>query len=222
MPPTSGEIPPCPLSVVAVPIATRVALRDVNRVIDEGILPAAFLSAENGRRVWATACTLISFYYESAGQLTSEERLNMIRWAEPRLSKWKTLTLASLAKKDWTMRHDFLTIDLAPFVERTAESLSNLEAARALVSSSPDVLGATPVIEGTRIPVYDVAASVAAGHSLDEILEAYPALDERRVGLAKVYADANPLRGRPKPVNELPTGATVITDRRVPRRRKAV
>ncbi|MFS2177215.1 DUF433 domain-containing protein [Rhizobium pisi] len=203
-------------------VVARVALRDVNRVIDEGILPAAFLSVGNGRRVWATACTLISFYYESAGQLTSEERLNMIRWAEPRLSKWKTLTLASLAKKDWTMRHDFLTIDLAPFVEKTGESLSNLEAARGLVSSSPDILGGTPVIKGSRIPVYDVAASVAAGHSLDEILEAYPALDERRVGLAKVYADANPLRGRPKPVSELPTGATIVTDRRVPRRRKAV
>lgn len=203
-------------------VVARVALRDVNRVIDEGILPATFLSSENGRRIWATACTLISFYYESAGRLTSEERLNTIRWAEPRLSEWKTLTLASLAKKDWMMHHDFLTIDLAPFVEKAAESLSNLEAARAMVSSSPDILGGTPVIEGTRIPVYDVAASVAAGHLLDEVLQTYPALDERRVGLAKIYADANPLRGRPKPVSELPTGATIVTDRHVPRRRKAV
>lgn len=203
-------------------VVSRVALRDVNRVIDEGILPAAFLSAENGRRVWATACTLISFYYESAERLTSEERLNAIRWAEPRLSKWKTLTLASLARKDWAMHHDFLTIDLAPFVKKTVESFANLEAARAVVSSSPDVLGGAPVIKGTRIPVYDVAASIAAGHSLEEILEAYPVLDERRVGLAKTYADANPLRGRPKPVSELPRGATIVTDRRVPRRTKAV
>lgn len=203
-------------------VVARVALRDVNRVIDEGILPTAFLSSENGRRVWVTACTLISFYYESAARLTSEERLNTIRWAEPRFSKWKTLKLASLAKKDWTMHHDFLTIDLTPFVERTAQSFADLEAARAMVSSSPDILGGMPVIKGTRIPVYDVAASIAAGHALDEILKAYPALDEGRVGLAQIYADANPLRGRPKPVGELPTGATIIIDRRIPRRRKAV
>lgn len=120
------------------------------------------------------------------------------------------------------MHHDFLTIDLAPFVKKTVESFANLEAARALVSSSPDVLSGAPVIKGTGIPVYDVAASIAAGHSLEEILEAYPVLDERRVGLATTYADANPLRGRPKPVSELPRGATIVTDRRVPRRTKAV
>jgi uncharacterized protein (DUF433 family) len=39
------------------------------------------------------------------------------------------------------------------------------------------LLGGTPVLRGTRIPVHDVAASVAAGASKDRILSAYPALD---------------------------------------------
>ncbi|MBX4937070.1 MULTISPECIES: DUF433 domain-containing protein [Rhizobium] len=201
-------------------VVARVTLRDVNRVIDEGILPATFSSAENGRRIWVTACSLISFYYESAARLTSEERINAIRWAEPRLSEWKTLALESLIAKDWTLHHDFLTIDLAPFFRRTVENLADLEAARDMVTSSPDILGGTPVVRGTRIPVYDVAASLAAGHSVDEILEAFPALDERRIGLAKVYAEANPLRGRPKPAPELPAGARIVRDRRVARRRR--
>ena len=35
------------------------------------------------------------------------------------------------------------------------------------------------------------------------------------------YAEANPLRGRPRVYRDLPEGSTIITDRRVPRRRKA-
>ncbi|CAN7635654.1 DUF433 domain-containing protein [Pararhizobium sp. LjRoot238] len=203
-------------------VVSHVALRDVNRVIDEGILPEAFFSVDNGRHVLAAACTLISFYFESAERLTSEERLNTIRWAEPRLSEWRALNFSSLVKIDWTMHHDFLAIDLAPFVRKMVERLASLEAARAMVVSSPDILGGTPVIRGTRIPVHDVAASVTAGYSLEDILEAYPVLYAKQVELATVYADANPPRGRPRPVTELPIGATIITDRRVPRRRKAV
>lgn len=203
-------------------VVSHVTLRDVNRAIDEGILPEVFFSVDNGRHVLAAACTLISFYFESAERLTSEERLTTIRWAEPRLSEWRTLTFSSLVEKDWTMHHDFLTIDLAPFVRNMVERLASLEAARAMVVSSPDILGGTPVIRGTRIPVHDVAASVNAGHSLDNILGAYPILKEKQVDLARIYVDANPSRGRPRPVSELPKGATIITDRRVPRRRKAV
>jgi len=40
--------------------------------------------------------------------------------------------------------------------------------------------------------VYDVAASVAAGSSLDRILAAYPSLDAEKVRLAEIYAEANP------------------------------
>src|ERR1700761_730046 len=56
-------------------VVARVALRDVNRVIDERILPEGFLSLDGGRRVAAAGCALIAFYVDSAKRLTSEERL---------------------------------------------------------------------------------------------------------------------------------------------------
>jgi uncharacterized protein (DUF433 family) len=87
--------------------------------------------------------------------------------------------------------------------------------------SDPDTLGGTPVIRGTRVPVYDVAASVAAGIPMDRILEAYPSLDADKVELAAIYAEANPVRGRPRSSDELPKDATLVTDKRVPHRRKA-
>ncbi|WP_413993579.1 DUF433 domain-containing protein [Labrys okinawensis] len=202
-------------------VVARVALRDVNRVIDEHILPEGFFSLDDGRRVAATACTLIAFYFDSAKRLTSEERLFAIREVGSRLYRFRARALASLMEEDWTVRDEFLTIDLAPFVRRTKERMERLAAARKIIISNPDVLGGTPVVRGTRVPVHDVAASVAAGLSTDRILAAYPSLDVDKIELAAIYAEANPMRGRPKASEDLPGGAVIVTDRRVPRRRKA-
>jgi len=117
------------------------------------------------------------------------------------------------------VRDEFLTIDLAPFVRRTTERMDRLAAARALVTTEPDVLGGTPVIRGTRVPVHDVAASVAADMSTDRILAAYPALDADKIELAVLYAKTNPARGRPRSNDSFPEGAVIISDRRVPRHR---
>ncbi len=202
-------------------VVARVALRDVNRVIDEHILPESFVSVDDGRRVAVTACTLIAFYFDSAKRLTSEERLFAIREAGSRMHGFRTLALASLIGKDWIVRDEFLTIDLAPFVQRTKERMERLDAAREIVVSDPDVLGGSPVVRGTRVPVHDVAASVAAGIPTDRILAAYPSLDADKIELAAIYAEANPARGRPRATDELSRGAIVIAERRVPRRRKA-
>ncbi len=202
-------------------VVARVALRDVNRAIDEHILPEGFFSVDDGRRVMATACTLISFYFDSARHLTSEERLFAIREVGSRMHKFRSLALSSLLEKDWTVRDEFLTIDLAPFVRRTKERMDRLAAARDLVVTDPDVLGGECVIRGTRIPVYDVAASVAAGAATRRILAAYPSLDADKIELATLYAQANPARGRPRTTDQLPKGAVIVDDRRILRRRKA-
>jgi len=201
-------------------VVSRVSLRDVNRVIDEHILPEAFVSLSDGRHVLAAACSLIAFYFESARRLTAEERLFAIRTAEDRLAKASTLPWSALLREDWTVHHGFLTIDLMPFMRSASERLDDLAAARVNVTSSPDILGGTPVVRGTRVPVYDVAASVGAGNSMERILEAWPSLDAEKIRLASIYAEANPLRGRPRVSGDLPEGSIIITDRRVPRRRK--
>src|SRR5581483_10472850 len=121
------------------------------------------------RRVAAGACPLISFYFGSAERLTSEERLFAIREAGRRMSRSRARSLASLLQEDWTVRDEFLTIDLAPFVRRTQEGMDRLAVARDLVESDPAVLGGMPVIRATRVPVYDVAASVAAGLPIQRI-----------------------------------------------------
>jgi uncharacterized protein (DUF433 family) len=200
-------------------VVSSVSVRDINRVIDERILPADFISIEQGRHVFAAGCSLIAFYFESAKQLTSEQRLWAIGVAGPRLHR--PLTMARLLKEDWTLQDDYLTIDLAPFLRKTRDRLARLEAARAMVTFSPEILGGTPVIRGTRVPVYDVAASVAANIPVDRILAAYPSLDADKVELASIYAEATPLRGRPRRHPELRERVRVLTDRSMSRRRKA-
>ncbi len=59
------------------------------------------------------------------------------------------------------------------------------------------------------------------GLPIERILKAYPGLDAEKIELARIYAEANPARGRPRLGRELPEGSAVISDRRVPRRRKA-
>ncbi len=213
---TADMLKPSEAAVVA-----RVALRDVNRVIDERILPEGFFSLDDGRRVAATACTLISFYFDSAKRLTAEERLFAIREAGSRLHRLRASALASLVDEDWIVRDEFLIIDLTPFVRRTKERMDRLAAARELIVSDPEILGGTPVLRDTRIPVYDLAASISAGLPMDRILSAHPSLDADRVELAAIYAEANPARGRPRSSDEFPKGAVVVADRRLPRRRKA-
>lgn len=202
-------------------VVASVALRDVNRAIDEKILPDGFVAIEDGRHVLVSACTLISFYFASAKQLTSEERLFAIREVGSRLHRLRALTPAALLEEDWMVRDDFVIIDLGPFVRRTGERMERLAAARELVSTDPTVLGGAPVIRGTRISVHDVAASVAADIPIDRILAAYPVLDVEKIGLATIYAEANPARGRPRSSGEIPEGAVIVSDRRVPRRGKA-
>jgi uncharacterized protein (DUF433 family) len=202
-------------------VVAGVELREVNRVIDEGILPNDFVSTTNGRHVFPAGCMLIAFYVGSAGHLTAKERKFVVRTASVRLRGWTRKTIPTSLKEDWTVRHEFLSVDFAPFVRSVSERLERLLAADKLVSSSPEILSGTPVIKGTRIPVHDVAASVASGMPKNRILAAYPNLDSDKVDLAAIYAKANPARGRPRAAATLPAGAVILTDRRVPRRRKA-
>jgi uncharacterized protein (DUF433 family) len=82
-----------------------------------------------------------------------------------------------------------------------------------LVVEDPEILSGTPVIRGTRIPVYDVAALVEQGTPITELLEIYPRLNQAKIELASVYAKAVPEKGRPKR-REYPKGTLVSISRR--------
>jgi uncharacterized protein (DUF433 family) len=189
-------------------VVAGVSMRDVHRVIDEHILPESFYDIREARSFTSDACVFIAFYFEAADRLTSEERQRAIA-----LASWH-----SSGRKSTKIVHDgFLTIDFTPFWTSVDKRLQRLNAARAQVSMNEEILGGTPIIRGTRVPVYDVAASVAAGHPMERILSAYPSLNREQVELAALFAEANPRRGRPRQRIVPPSGMKVISSHRKPR-----
>src|ERR1700733_10761536 len=107
------------LTTTEAAVVSCVSVRDINRAIDEDILPEGFLGAGSERSVLAAACPLIAFYFASAERLTSKERLWAINCAGPRLRKSRTS--AAFLEEDWPFHDEFLTIDPAPFLRRTWE-----------------------------------------------------------------------------------------------------
>jgi uncharacterized protein (DUF433 family) len=86
------------------------------------------------------------------------------------------------------------------------------------IVSDPEILGGMPVIKGTRVLVYDVAASVMAGIPRDRILAAYPTIKEHDLDRAVAYAQANPLQGRTREISPW-TGTTPVRSGQIPRRK---
>jgi uncharacterized protein (DUF433 family) len=190
-------------------VVAGVSMRDVHRVIDEHILPEGFYDTREARSFTSHACVFIAFFFEAADRLTSGERQRAIALASRDSSGEKSFT---------KIIHDgFLTIDFAPFWTSVDERLQRLNAARAQVSIDGEILSGTPTIRGTRVPVYDVAASVAAGNPIERILSSYPGLNREQVELAALFAEANPQRGRPRQRVVPPSGIKVISSRRKPR-----
>jgi uncharacterized protein (DUF433 family) len=77
--------------------------------------------------------------------------------------------------------------------------------ARALIESNPSVMMGKPVVAGTRITVEIILEKLAAGESVEEILEAHPRLTPEAVRAALAFA-ARALRADVVyPVSESPT-----------------
>ncbi|MGH8614390.1 MAG: DUF433 domain-containing protein [Gammaproteobacteria bacterium] len=50
-----------------------------------------------------------------------------------------------------------------------------------LISSSPDVMGGTPVFAGTRVPVQTLLDNLEGGETIDDFLEGFPTVRREQV-----------------------------------------
>lgn len=50
-----------------------------------------------------------------------------------------------------------------------------------IISSSPDVMGGTPVFAGTRVPVQTLIEYLEGGESIDDFLEGFPTVTREQV-----------------------------------------
>ena len=56
------------------------------------------------------------------------------------------------------------------------------------ITTQPDVMGGKPTIRGLRVTVGTILGLLAAGHSIEKILEDYPYLEEADIRAALQYA----------------------------------
>jgi uncharacterized protein (DUF433 family) len=172
-------------------VAAGVSIPQIHRIIDEKILPEDLYSTTQMRTFRTDACILIAFYFETAESLTAQARLRTIRNAMAHCGSWEQWRNCVVEDHSITVRF----LDIWKGVE---ERLHQLKKAREMVIEDPEILSGTPIIKGTRVPVYDIAAALDSGTPVARILKSYPSLKDWQVELASVYARAVPPRGRPK------------------------
>ena len=173
-------------------IAAGVTVAKINRMIDKRILPKVLYKVSQSRTVRKDACLWIAFYFETEDVLTAGARVKAMRNALAHKHSWTELRQCRF--------EEFRTVQvlLSSIWDDVDRRLSQLREAQELAVKDPDILRGTPVIRGTRIPVYDVASLVDAGTPLEELQEIYPKLTPSQIELASIYAKANPQRGRPR------------------------
>jgi uncharacterized protein (DUF433 family) len=67
-----------------------------------------------------------------------------------------------------------------------------------IIHSDPDIMGGTPVFQGTRVPLRILIDYVESGHSLDEFLDAFPTVS-REQAAAALGAAGRALSDRARP-----------------------
>jgi uncharacterized protein (DUF433 family) len=169
-------------------VLTRLSLKAVNNAIDKNLVPTTVRSRANDSIRLLNRQALLA--------LALEQRLASGFFPELRRRVFEALAASS--RKVLSLEEGLVKIDLREPRRALAASLRALRRARSLVVSDPEIMGGDPVFRGTRVPVHSIATWVDQGSPEAEILKAYPRLTPEMIHLAPVYAQAYPLRGRPR------------------------
>jgi len=189
-----------PVSVAA--FVAGVSERDVNRIFDEGLLPAELTAAS--RSLTPLGCVLAGFYFREANSLSADLRKKVVAMFSRRertLRSWAEFK--ALSRSSWDVELGTVSIHLASYAQEASSRLASVEKAEALVESAPQLFDGEPVFKGTRVPVRTIAAWVDAGVDRERIREAYPHIDDEMVAAAPVWAKTHPSRGRPRKFAEI-------------------
>ncbi len=178
-------VAPATFSVNEAACVTGVPAKQVHRIIDAGLLNAAMRKSGRARALHRNGLVGLKLAHETADLLTREGRRLLVQ----------NLLDHPNAR---TARTGGIALDIQPIKREVNSGLAKLARARAMVRCDDAVLSGMPCIQGTRIPVHDIADMLANGDSPDAVGESFPQLSEEHIVLAVLYASAYPRRGRPR------------------------
>jgi len=184
--------------------------RNMNRTVDEEILPPALFKTDHNRGFTRLGAALAAFYFGTEDVLTSSLRKRLVHeLASKLLRRGNREAILALLTPEIPAADLFVTlpsvqVDVRAYVERTRQRMAEVENARRLVGTDAQVLGGTPVFAGTRVPIEAVLASLDEGVTIERLRSAYPFLTDAHVQAARTYSAVNPRRGRPRRRAEQP------------------
>lgn len=213
---TGGQYP----HDIFVPIAEAafiagVSDRDMNRTVDEHILPDPLTRSEDDRLFARLGAALAGFYFTAEDVYAAGLRRRVVEevatkvHARKNTSSILALHPESIRQVDWKvsvpgMSIGTIAVDVSSFVERAVIRIESIEKANALIVKDPMILGGLPTFKGTRVPVDVVVGSLKEGASPERILSAYSSLTDAHLKAARIYADVYPKRGRPAKASAIP------------------
>jgi len=171
-------------------VLARLPVKAVNNAIDKRTIAAHVRrrrGAKSLRLIDEPALLYLSLERELVGDTTPSFRQKL----------FKAIS-AALAQGVQSVAVGALTLDLRPSWQDMAQRIKDLRRAEGLASADPEVLGGVPVFRGTRIPIHMIAELLSQGETPETLRRGYPRLTDEMIRLAPLYADAHPLRGRPR------------------------
>lgn len=181
---------------------------DLNRMVDEDIVPRELVRLSAGRRFSRLCAAFAAFYLNTDDRLAASWRRHVLRELTGRIivrpDRDDLLQLRALSGDfSWiVVDGSFMQVDLREFVDRAAARVAAVEQARERVSVDPGVMAGRPVFRGTRVPIETALASLDTGDTLEQLREGWPFLTPAHIDAARVYLTVNPRRGRPRRMGE--------------------
>lgn len=187
------------MSIAETAVVTGVSTRKINRLIDDGLMPeSAFKRVGKSRFVKAFAAPMVRFGAGDGVMLSKEARIEVMKTvARYTKSNWRRLVADPDRALDLRFESGTVTVALGENVSSAMTGLGKLAAAHRRIVVDPNIRGGMPVVRGTRIGIYEVAAARGAD-GIEAVLEDFPALTQEDVEAAEIYARAHPRMGRPR------------------------
>lgn len=181
--------------------------RDMNRVVDEHILPDVLVSSGNGRSFARIGAAFACFYFGTEQTLVANRRRQILQDLTERLSKRadhdRIFALIDVpAGLDWHIDVPDARVDISRFILGAQERVRQVARANSFVQRHPEVMGGQEVFSGTRVPIEIVLASLSEGIDKQRVLKSYPFLTDEHIEAARVYTKVHPKRGRPRRLSE--------------------
>lgn len=196
------------LSVAEAAFVSGLTERELNRVIDELLVPADLIAKSyRGRGFSPLGVAFAKFYFRLASILSATSRKAIISQAYENFhvqsEDFKFLDEVVLGVNSWEISVDIVRVDVAPFVREVWSNLRLVEAAESLITQDESVMSGRPVFKGTRLPVDMVVDRKGYALSTQEVQAAYPFLTKAQIDAAEAYLKLHPPRGRPRRLAEV-------------------